>query len=118
MTNYEIQGHVKKKFRVGERLKCPIDKVHRFLSYFIQRKKRLNVPVIDGYNNEQSVNVENESRHTLSRKQTSRLVLILDFKEKSVQKMATLKDNSKTARSKLSRGESIMSSPRQRKIKT
>jgi len=100
MTNYEIQTCGKKKFRIGERLKCPIDKVHRFLTYFIQKNQKLNVPVIEGYNNELSYDIEKESRHTLTRKQTSRMLLITDFKEKTEQKLATIKDTAKTSRSR------------------
>lgn len=50
MTNYDFNPFVKsnKRYKVGERLKCPIDKVYRFLSFF-KGDEQLNVPKIEGY---------------------------------------------------------------------
>ena len=50
MTNYDFDPFKKttKKFKVGERLKCPIDKVYRVLSFF-KKGNPVNVPKIEGY---------------------------------------------------------------------
>lgn len=50
MTNYDFNPFQRetKKYKIGERLKSPLDKVYRFLSFFAQDYP-LNIPKIEGY---------------------------------------------------------------------
>ena len=69
MTNYDFDPFKKcnKKYKVGERLKAPIDKVYRFLSFF-KGDIQLNVPKIEGY-------IDHEIKGRKIRQRTSTRVL-------------------------------------------
>jgi hypothetical protein len=89
MTNYEVNPLKKqlKKFKVGERLKCPVDKVYRFLSYF-KGQLDLSVPKIEGYlEHEESPKTSKKVRmrasgQVLSRKSTQKLLAVRTLKSK------------------------------------